>query len=155
MKKSKWPCFSSLDFYESEALNFLALLTMGCQSGQKAKYSMKTKTYVLSLNFELCTCSLSLSELCTCSLSLSCARVLSVWVLCAQFELCTCAQTERTWAQLKLREHVHKLREHVHNSTACVDGKVSVSSGNHIIMHPLTISSNSRTGYKGMDLQYG
>jgi len=30
---------------------------------------------------------------------------------------------------------------------ACVDGKVSIGSGNHI-MHPFTIGGNSRAGYR-------
>jgi len=40
-------------------------------------------------------------------------------------------------------------------STACVDGKVSVGLSNHI-MYLLTISGNSRAGYRvySMDLQY-
>jgi len=83
------------------------------------------KIYVLSLNFELHTCSLSLS--CVSQFEL-CAHVLSVWVVCINWENMftlreydaqnsNCVQTERTCAhnsnwenmctQLKLREHVH------------------------------------------------
>jgi len=83
--------------------------SMGCQSGQKAKYSMKTKIYIYmcypALNFELCTYQFYQFELCTCSSV--CAHVLSVWVVCmfSQFELCA-----------HVLSVVHKLREHVHSS---------------------------------------